>query len=184
MRAVAAALSPRPIAVAESDLDDLRDRLRRTRWPDRETVDDWSQGIPLAYVQEVCRYWADEYDWRRVEAELNGFEQLRYTDPTGLGIQVLHAPSPEAAALPLVVTHGWPGSVVEFLDVIEPLRDPASHGGDPTDAFHVVCPATGSATSRTRRAGAPSASPTAGPASWPRSATPTTAPRAATGVPP
>ena len=140
MVAMDAALTSHPITVAESDLEDLRDRLRRTRWPDRETVDDWSQGIPLTYVQDVCRYWADEYDWRRVEAELNGFEQLRYTDPSGLGIQVLHAPSPEPAALPLVLTHGWPGSVVEFLDVVEALRDPASHGGERADAFHVVCP--------------------------------------------
>jgi epoxide hydrolase len=136
---MSAALTSHPIAVAESELADLRDRLRRTRWPDRETVDDWSQGVPLAYVQDLCRYWAEEYDWRRVEAELNGFEQLRYTDPSGLGIQVLHAPSPEPA-LPLVLTHGWPGSVVEFLDVIGPLRDPAAHGGDAADAFHVVCP--------------------------------------------
>ena len=76
----------------------MRERLRRTRWPERETVDDWSQGIPLDYVQEVCRYWADDYDWRRVEAELNGYDQLRYADPSGLGIQVLHARSPEPAA--------------------------------------------------------------------------------------
>jgi pimeloyl-ACP methyl ester carboxylesterase len=137
---VNAALTPHPIAVDESELTDLRDRLRHTRWPDRETVDDWSQGIPLDYVQDVCRYWADEYDWRRVEKELNGHEQLRYTDPSGLGIQVLHARSTEADAIPLVLTHGWPGSVVEFLDVIEPLRDPAAHGGDPADAFHLVCP--------------------------------------------
>jgi pimeloyl-ACP methyl ester carboxylesterase len=137
---MSAALTSHPISVEESELADLRDRLRRTRWPDRETVDDWSQGIPLDYVQDVCRHWAEEYDWRRVEAELNGFEQLRYTDPSGLGIQVLHATSPEPRALPLVLTHGWPGSVVEFLDVIEPLRDPAAHGGDAADAFHVVCP--------------------------------------------
>jgi epoxide hydrolase len=134
------ALKSHPIAVDESQLDDLRDRLRQTRWPDRETVDDWSQGVPLDYVQDVCRFWADEYDWRRVEKELNGHEQLRYTDPSGLGIQVLHDRSPESGAVPLVLTHGWPGSVVEFLDVIEPLRDPAAHGGDPADAFHVVCP--------------------------------------------
>ena len=122
-------LQPHPIAVPEADLDDLRDRLRRTRWPERETVDDWSQGIPLAYVQELCATWADGYDWRRVEAELNGYEQLRFVAEVGrartaLGIQVLHAPSPEPDALPVVFTHGWPGSVVEFLDVIEPLRDP------------------------------------------------------------
>jgi pimeloyl-ACP methyl ester carboxylesterase len=137
-------LTPHPIAVPQGDLDDLRDRLRRTRWPEREAVDDWSQGIPLSYVQELCGYWADGYDWRRVEAELNRFEQLRFTAEAGapdtLGVQVLHAPSPHPDAMPLVLTHGWPGSVVEFLDVIEALRDPAAHGGDPADAFHVVCP--------------------------------------------
>jgi pimeloyl-ACP methyl ester carboxylesterase len=133
-----------PIAVPDAELDDLRDRLARTRWPERETVDDWSQGIPLAYVQEVCATWQDDYDWRRVETELNGYEQLRVVPETGapdrVAIQVLHAPSPEPGAVPVVFTHGWPGSVVEFLDVIEPLRDPAAHGGDPADAFHVVCP--------------------------------------------
>ena len=137
-------LSPSPIAVPQADLDDLVARLGRTRWPEREAVDDWSQGIPLAYVQELCAYWAGDYDWRRVEAELNRFEQLRFQTTVGapdtLGIQVLHAPSPHPDAYPLVLTHGWPGSVVEFLDVIEPLRDPQAHGGDPADAMHVVCP--------------------------------------------
>jgi epoxide hydrolase len=137
-------LSPNPIAVPDADLDDLRQRLARTRWPERETVDDWSQGIPLGYVQELCGYWADRYDWRRVESELNGFEQLRFVPEAGapdtVGVQVLHAPSPHAGALPLVLTHGWPGSVVEFLDVVEPLRDPTISGGDPADAFHIVCP--------------------------------------------
>ena len=141
---MAAALTPAPINVDQAELDDLRDRLRRTRWPERETVDDWSQGIPLDYVRDLCAHWADGYDWRRVEAELNGYEQLRFTPAVGagdpLGIQVLHAPSPHAEALPLVLTHGWPGSVVEFLDVIEPLRDPTAHGGSADDAFHVVCP--------------------------------------------
>ena len=137
-------LTANPIAVPEADLEDLRDRLRRTRWPERETVDDWSQGIPLDYVRELCATWADTYDWRRVESELNGYEQLRFVPEAGapdrLGIQVLHAPSPEPDALPVVFTHGWPGSVVEFLDAIEPLRDPRRHGGDAADAIHVVCP--------------------------------------------
>ena len=141
---MSAEVVPQPIAVSDEELDDLRDRLERTRWPERETVDDWSQGIPLDYVQEVCRYWAGEYDWRRVESELNGYEQLRVVPDTGapdrVAIQVLHAPSAEPGAIPVVFTHGWPGSVVEFLDVIGPLRDPASHGGDAADAFHVVCP--------------------------------------------
>jgi hypothetical protein len=121
---MAAALTPAPINVDQAELDDLRDLLRRTRWPERETVDDWSQGIPLDYVRDLCAHWADGYDWRRVEAELNGYEQLRFTPAVGapdtLGVQVLHAPSRHAEALPLVLTHGWPGSVVEFLDVIEP----------------------------------------------------------------
>jgi len=102
-------------------------------------VDDWSQGIPLAYTQEVCRYWEKEYDWRKREARLNEFPQFR-TEIDGLGIHFIHVRSPRADALPLVITHGWPGSVVEFLKVIRPLADPASHGGDAADAFHVVCP--------------------------------------------
>jgi pimeloyl-ACP methyl ester carboxylesterase len=130
---------PWTLDVPQPLLDDLRERLLRTRWPDRETVEDWSQGVPLAYVQELCGYWADTYDWRRCEAELNRYAQVRVA-VDGLGIHVLHASSPEPAAQPLVLTHGWPGSIVEFLDVIGPLRDPAAHGGDPVDAFHVVCP--------------------------------------------
>ena len=137
-------LQPHPIAVSDDQLEDLRDRLRRTRWPEAETGDDWSQGIPLAYVQELCATWLDSYDWRRLEQELNGYEQLRFLPQAGapdrVAIQVLHAPSPEPDALPVVFTHGWPGSVVEFLDVVEPLRDPRAHGGDPADAIHVVCP--------------------------------------------
>ena len=133
--------SPEPfrISATDADLDDLRARLRRTRWPEAEPVDDWSQGIPLAYVQELCAHWADEYDWRRVEAELDGYEQVRIA-VDGVGIHVLHARSPQTDALPIVMTHGWPGSIVEFLDVLGPLTDPAAHGGDPVDSFHVVCP--------------------------------------------
>ncbi|MET0578444.1 MAG: epoxide hydrolase family protein, partial [Ilumatobacteraceae bacterium] len=96
------------------------------------------------YVRELCTTWLEDYDWRKVEAELNAYEQVRFLPETGapdrVGIQVLHAPSPQADALPVVFTHGWPGSVIEFLDVVDALRDPASHGGDPADAFHVVCP--------------------------------------------
>ena len=122
-------LQPHPIAVSDDQLEDLRDRLRRTRWPERETVDDWSQGIPLAYVQELCATWADSYDWRRVEPELNGYEQLRFLPEAGAPGPGRHpgAPRPVAASRTrsrVVFTHGWPGSVVEFLDVIEPLRDP------------------------------------------------------------
>ena len=124
-----------PVAV----LDDLRDRLSRTRWPERETVADRSQGVPLAEVQALCAYWSDGYDWRACEARLNALGQFR-TTIDGLGIHFLHVRSPEPDALPLILTHGWPGSVVEFLKVVGPLTDPAAHGGDLRDAFHVVAP--------------------------------------------
>jgi pimeloyl-ACP methyl ester carboxylesterase len=130
---------PYKIDVAEAELDDLRDRLRRTRWPEAETVTDWSQGTPLAYLQEVCSYWADGYDWRRCEGRLNELPQVR-TEIDGLGFHALHVRSPHDGALPLVLTHGWPGSIIEFAKVIAPLTDPTAHGGDAADAFHVVCP--------------------------------------------
>ena len=132
-------VTPFRIEIADAELEDLADRLRRTRWPEAEAVDDWSQGIPLAYVQELCTYWAEKYDWRAREARLNRFPQFR-TEVDGLGIHFIHARSPHADALPVVITHGWPGSVVEFHKVIEPLTDPTAHGGDASDAFHVVCP--------------------------------------------
>jgi epoxide hydrolase len=136
---VSDAVTPWRIEVPESELRDLRERLARTRWPEPETVADWSQGVPLAYVQELCRYWADAYDWRVTEARLNALPQFR-TELDGLGIHFIHVRSPHASALPLVITHGWPGSVVEFLKVMGPLADPTAHGGGPADAFHVVCP--------------------------------------------
>jgi pimeloyl-ACP methyl ester carboxylesterase len=133
-------VTPFRIEVPDADLADLRERLARTRWPDRETVDDWSQGVPLAFVRELCRYWEREYDWRAAEARLNAFPQYR-TAIDGLGIHFVHARSPHPDALPLIVTHGWPGSIVEFRKVIGPLTDPTAHGGDAAaDAFHVVCP--------------------------------------------
>jgi pimeloyl-ACP methyl ester carboxylesterase len=132
-------VTPFRIDVPDADLDDLRERLRRTRWPEKEPVGDWSQGVPLAYLRELCRYWADDYDWRATEARLNGLPQFR-TEIDGLGIHLLHVRSPHPGAVPLVITHGWPGSVVEFLDVIGPLTDPPAHGGAAADAFHVVCP--------------------------------------------
>ena len=127
------------VEVREQELEDLRRRLRATRWPEAEPVDDWSQGIPLSYVQDVCQYWGEKYDWRTREARLNEFPQFR-TEIDGLGIHFLHVRSPHEGALPLVMTHGWPGSVVEFLKVIGPLADPTAHGGEAADAFHVVCP--------------------------------------------
>ncbi len=128
-----------PVRASDEALADLRRRLRSTRWPERETVDDWSQGIPLVYLQEVCEHWAGDYEWRAAEARLNAHDPLRVV-VDGLGIHVLHARSLHPDAVPLVMTHGWPGSVVEFLKVIGPLTDPAAHGGEPHDAFHVVCP--------------------------------------------
>jgi pimeloyl-ACP methyl ester carboxylesterase len=136
---VAAEIAPFRIEVTEVELTDLRDRLERTRWPERETVGDWSQGIPLSYVQDVCEYWRTGYDWRRFETELNAIPQFR-TTIDGLGIHFLHVRSPHDDALPLLLTHGWPGSVAEFMKVIDPLVDPTRHGGDASDAFDVVCP--------------------------------------------
>jgi pimeloyl-ACP methyl ester carboxylesterase len=133
------AIRPFRIAATDEQLDDLRRRLQSTRWPEPETVDDWSQGIPLAYLRDVCAYWAEKYDWRAREARLNAFPQFK-TPIEGLGIHFLHVRSPHEDALPLVITHGWPGSVVEFHKVIGPLTDPTAHGGDASDAFHVVAP--------------------------------------------
>ena len=127
------------IEIPDADLDDLRQRLRRTRWPDPETVDDWSQGTPLDYARGLCQYWLERYDWRAAEARLNRFPQF-LTEIDGLDIHFLHVRSPHEGALPLVITHGWPGSVVEFGKVIGPLTDPVAHGGAAADAFHVVCP--------------------------------------------
>ena len=127
------------IAIDDAQLVDLKRRLAATRWPDKETPTDWSQGIPLAYVQDVCRYWEKDYDWRAREKLLNRFPQFR-TTIDGVGVHFIHVRSPHANALPLVMTHGWPGSIVEFHKVIEPLTDPTKHGGKAEDAFHVVCP--------------------------------------------
>lgn len=133
------AITPFRISVADGVLDDLKRRLRHTRWPEAELVDDWSQGVPLKWIQEICRYWAVEYDWRAREARLNRVPQF-VTEIGGLGVHFLHLRSPHPNAMPLILTHGWPGSIVEFMKVIEPLADPAAHGGDASDAFHVVCP--------------------------------------------
>jgi hypothetical protein len=130
---------PFRVAATDEQLDDLRRRLGQTRWPEAETVGDWSQGIPLAYTQELCRYWADEYDWRARESRINSFPQFR-TVIDSLGIHFLHVRSPHDDAFPLILTHGWPGSVVEFLDAIGPLTDPTATGGSASDAFHVVVP--------------------------------------------
>ena len=130
---------PFEIQIPDADLTDLSRRLAATRFPDAETVDDWEQGIPLSYVQDVCAYWAEKYDWRAREALLNRFPQWKLP-VQGLDIHFIHARSPHEDARPLVMTHGWPGSVVEFQKVIEPLTNPTEHGGEARDAFHVVCP--------------------------------------------
>jgi epoxide hydrolase len=125
------------IDVPTEVLDDLHARLAQTRWPEAECVDDWSQGIPLAYTRELAAYWADSYDWRAREAALNRFDQFT-TEIDGLDIHFIHQRSPHEDAFPLVITHGWPGSIAEFQNVIAPLVDPPS--GRAEDAFHVICP--------------------------------------------
>ena len=132
-------IAPFRLAIADETLADLRSRLANTRWPDRETVRDWSQGVPLDRIKALCDYWARDYDWRRCEARLNAFGQY-HTVIDGLRIHFLQVRSRNPDAVPLILTHGWPGSVVEFLDVIGPLTDPVAHGGDASDAFHVVIP--------------------------------------------
>ena len=125
--------------VPQNQIDDLNRRLDMIRWPEKETVDDWSQGAPLSKVKALCDHWRHRYDWRRCEATLNGLGQFK-TQLDGLDIHFLHVRSPHAGAMPLLLTHGWPGSVVEFLKVIGPLTDPVAHGGKAEDAFDVVAP--------------------------------------------
>jgi pimeloyl-ACP methyl ester carboxylesterase len=133
------AIVPFTYHAPQSALDDLRQRLAHARWPERETVPDWSQGVPLAKLRALVDYWRTEYDWRRCEATLNGFAQYR-TEIDGLDIHFLHVRSPRAAALPILITHGWPGSVIEFFKILDPLTNPTAHGGQAQDAFHVVAP--------------------------------------------
>jgi len=130
---------PFHVDVPQAALDDLQRRLAATRWPDRETVTDWSQGVPLDRLQALVAYWRDGYDWRRAERALNRFPQFR-TEIDGLGIHFVHARSKHPDAMPILLTHGWPGSIFELLPVIEPLTDPTAHGGAAGDAFHVVVP--------------------------------------------
>jgi pimeloyl-ACP methyl ester carboxylesterase len=133
------AIRPFRIAVPQADLDDLRDRLHRTRWPDELPDLGWTRGVPLGYLKDLAAYWADGYDWRKQEARLNELPQFT-TTIDGANVHFFHVRSPEPGALPLILTHGWPGSVAEFLNVIGPLTDPRAHGGDPADAFHLVIP--------------------------------------------
>ncbi|GAB1510271.1 epoxide hydrolase family protein [Actinophytocola sp. KF-1] len=132
-------ITPFRIAIPQADLDDLNRRLDAVRWPDELPGVDWSHGVPLAYLKDLTQYWRTEYDWRAQEKLLNDLPQFT-TEIDGQNIHFIHVRSPEPGALPLLLTHGWPGSIVEFLDVIGPLTDPAAHDGDPADAFHVVIP--------------------------------------------
>jgi len=133
------AIRPHPFAIPQADLDDLHQRLARTRWPDKETVNDWSQGVPLATLQALVEHWRERYDWRATEARLNALAPSS-TTIDGLDIHFLHVRSPEPHALPLVITHGWSGSVIENVKAAQMLADPRAHGRDPLDAFHVVLP--------------------------------------------
>jgi pimeloyl-ACP methyl ester carboxylesterase len=132
-------IRPFRVNVPEPALVDLRRRINATRWPDRETVSDESQGVPLAMIQELADYWGTDYDWRKVEAKLNALPQF-ITEIDGLDIHFIHVRSTHENALPLIVTHGWPGSVIEQLKIIDPLTNPAAHGGSASDAFHLVIP--------------------------------------------
>jgi epoxide hydrolase len=132
-------MDPFRIEVPQADLDDLHRRLADTRWPDELPGVGWSRGVPLRYLKELAEYWRTSYDWRAAEARLNQFPQFT-TVIDGANVHLLDVRSPEPQALPLLLTHGWPGSVAEFLDVIGPLTDPGAHGGDPADAFHLVIP--------------------------------------------
>ena len=132
-------INPYMIQISNDDLEDLKRRLLSTRWPEKETVEDWSQGIPLSYVKEISEYWLNEYDWRSREEYYNSFPQF-ITNIEGLDIHFIHIKSPHEEAKPLIISHGWPGSIVEFHKVIKPLIDPVSFGGKAEDAFHLVCP--------------------------------------------
>jgi pimeloyl-ACP methyl ester carboxylesterase len=132
-------IKPFRLAIPPAALEDLKHRLDAVRWPDKQTVADGSQGAPLAKVQALVEYWRTQYDWRRCEARLNGLGQFR-TTIDGLGIHFLHIRSRHANAMPLLMTHGWPGSVIEFVKVIGPLTDPVAHGGKAEDAFHLILP--------------------------------------------
>jgi pimeloyl-ACP methyl ester carboxylesterase len=133
------AIRPFQVRFPEADLTELRRRVNTARWPERETVSDDSQGVPLAMIQELARAWGTNYDWRKCEAKLNAVPNF-ITEVDGLDIHFIHVRSPHEDALPLIVTHGWPGSIIEQLKIIEPLTDPTAHGGSADDAFHVVIP--------------------------------------------
>jgi Epoxide hydrolase N terminus len=151
------AIRPYDVDVPEEDLDDLRRRIAATRWPSKELVADRSQGVQLATLQQLARYWTTDYDWRKAEARLNALPQFT-TEIDGVEIHFIHARSQHEDALPLIMTHGWPGSVIELLEAVGPLTDPTAHGGSAEDAFHWCCrpcPATASPASPPSSAGTP-----------------------------
>jgi pimeloyl-ACP methyl ester carboxylesterase len=133
------AITPFQLAIEDQQLRDLKQRLALTRWPDRQTSDGWSQGVPLDYMRELCTYWVEDYDWYRWQDKLNSYPQFK-TRIDEVGIHFIHLRSPHADALPLLMTHGWPGSIVEFHKVMAPLTNPTAYGGNAADAFHLVCP--------------------------------------------
>ena len=133
------AIQPFHVNVPESELTELRRRILATKWPDQETVTDATQGVQLATMQALARYWATEYDWRKIEAKLNALPQF-ITEIDGLDIHFIHVRSKHENALPLIVTHGWPGSIIEQMKIIDPLTNPTAHGGSASDAFDVVIP--------------------------------------------
>src|SRR5258706_11528063 len=133
------AIRPFRVNVPEAELTELRRRINATRWPERETVADASQGVQLATTQALARYWGTDYDWRKCEAKLKALPQF-ITEIDGLDIHFIHVRSKHEGALPLIVTHGWPGSVIEQLKIIDPLVDPTAHGASASDAFHLVIP--------------------------------------------
>ncbi|GAB3100430.1 epoxide hydrolase [Aestuariicella hydrocarbonica] len=132
-------ITPFTVNIEQQQLDDLALRLRLTRWPEQETVIDWCQGAPLKAVKDLVDYWQHDYDWRRCERRLNQYPQF-VTTIDGLPIHFMHIQSPHDDATPMIMTHGWPGSIIEFLEVIEPLTNPTAHGGEASDAFHLVIP--------------------------------------------
>jgi pimeloyl-ACP methyl ester carboxylesterase len=132
-------ITPFSADIPQTMLDDLQSRLKNTRWPDAETTGNWLQGIPLAYARELAQYWEADYDWRRFETKLNQWPQFK-TEIEGLDIHFIHCKSPHENAMPMIISHGWPGSIVEFHKIIDALVNPTAYGGAPEDAFHVVAP--------------------------------------------
>jgi pimeloyl-ACP methyl ester carboxylesterase len=175
-------IRPFHVDIADEELAELRRRIAATRWPSKELVADRSQGVQLATLQELARYWTTEYDWRKAEAKLNALPQFK-TEIDGLEIHFIHVRSPHEDALPLIMTHGWPGSVIEMIDSVGSLTDPTAHGGNAEDAFHLVLPSlpgygfsgepveVGWDLGRPHGPGPNLCAASATPATWPRAAT-------------